>query len=96
MKIYRVKARPIAVGGPAAVAFIVAEDTEQALLLLRKDIDFSGYRMPPEELLVCEASREDVKAALGAVATHEIGVYGFTVLGDGDPGTPPAAVSQAP
>ena len=94
MKIFYVSAEPLSAEGPPASAVVVAEDPEQALLLLRKDINFSGYRLPPAELTECPAAREDVRRVLGAAATHEIGVYGFTVLGTADsedPGTPPAA-----
>ena len=49
-------------------------------MLLRKDIDFSGYRMPPAELMPYEAAPEEVRRMLGEVAAHEIGVYLFTLL----------------
>lgn len=96
MKIYRVIAEPVAADAPPARAYVVAHDPDQAVMLLRKDIDFSGYRLPPAEMVVLEAPPEEVERVLGAAAGHEIGVYAFQVLGAGEaaePGTPPAAAS---
>jgi hypothetical protein len=94
MKLFYVKAEPIAGDGPSAAAVVVAQDVHEALILLRKDIDFSGYRMPPAEVTPYEAAPEQVRRLLGEAASHEIGVYGFSVLGPAGPehaGTPPAA-----
>lgn len=96
MNTYHVRAEPLSGEGPSAIAIVVAENREQALLLLRKDYNFSGYRLPPAEMRPFEASNEQVSQVLGAPAAHEIGVYGFTTLGeDGDKAVnvPPAAVS---
>ena len=46
MKIFRVMAEPLDGDGLPAIAFIVAKDFDEAILLLRKDINFSGYRLP--------------------------------------------------
>lgn len=96
MKVFYVRAEPVAAPGPSAIAIVVANDAHQALLLLRKDADFSGFHLPPVEMLPYEAAPDEVRRALGDADAHEIGVYGFTVLGDADPqheGTPPAAAS---
>ncbi|HKS88878.1 MAG TPA: hypothetical protein VJR70_05510 [Stellaceae bacterium] len=96
MMTFHVKAEPLASEGPIAIAIVVAEDEEQALLLLRKDINFSGYRMPPAELRQLETSNEQLRQALGGAVAQEIGVYGFTTLGPAEAdeiGAPPAAVS---
>ena len=94
MKVFYVSAEPVEGDGPPAAAVVVARDAQEALLLLRKDIDFSGFGMPPAELTPYEAAPEEVRRLLGDVAAHEIGVYLFTVLEPADPetaSTPPAA-----
>ena len=96
MQSFLIKAEPLDANGRPAVAVVIAEDPEQALLLLRKDIDFSGYRLPPAEMVSYEASHAEIRRVLGETATHEIGVYGFRVLGSQrgqDWQTPPQAVS---
>jgi hypothetical protein len=94
MKVFYIRAEPVEGDGPPAAAIVVAHDAHQALVLLRKDTDFSGYHLPPAELTPYEAAPEEVRRLLGEVASHEIGVYLFTVLGPAEPehaGTPPAA-----
>ena len=94
MKVFYVRAEPVEPPGPSAIAIVVAHDAHQALLLLRKDVNFSGYHLPPAEMLPYEAAPEDVQRLLGDTAAHEIGVYGFTVLAAAHPqhaGTPPAS-----
>ena len=96
MKTFHVRAEPLAEEGPIAIAIVVAEDEEEALLMLRKDENFSGYRLPPTELRPLETSNEQLRQALGDGVAQEIGVYGFTTLGGADAdeiGGPPAAVS---
>lgn len=96
MKVFCVRGEPIEVDGPSAVAIVVAQDAHQALMLLRKDVNFSGYHLPPAEMVPYEAAPEEVRRLLGEAAAHEIGVYGFTVLDHAEaltPGTPPAAAS---
>lgn len=65
-----------------ASAFVVADDEDEAVLLLRKDIDFTGYRLPPFEMTTFDASSTQVHRALGTAASTEKGVYAFTT---GDP-----------
>ena len=94
MKIFYVRAEPVEGDGPPAAAIVVAHDAHQALILLRKDVDFSGYYLPPAEMMPFEAAPEEIRRLLGEAAAHEIGVYGFRVLGPAGPqhaGTPPAA-----
>jgi hypothetical protein len=96
MKIFYVRAEPITAERPSAIAIVVARSAREAVLLLRKDYNFSGYRLPPAEMTPYEASPEQVRDRLGETAAHEIGVYRFTVLDRADPlnaGAPPAAVS---
>jgi hypothetical protein len=95
MKVFCVKAEPVSGDGPPAAAIVVAHDAHQAVVLLRKDVNFSGYHLPPAEMVPYEAAPEDVRRVLGETAAHEIGVYRFAVL---EPevlhraGTPPAAL----
>ena len=93
MQIFQVRVEPVGAASPDAGAIVVAEDTRQAVALMRNDGRFSGYRLPPIVMLPVPASREEVRRALGATATHEAGVYGFAILEDAedDPDTPPAA-----
>ena len=94
MKVFCVKAEPVAGGGPPSAAIVVAKDAHEALVLLRKDANFSGYHLPPAEMVPYEAAPEDIRLLLGEAASHEIGVYRFAVLepaGAGDAGPPPAA-----
>lgn len=80
MKVFYVRAEPVEEDGAPAAAIVVARDAHEAVVLLRKDVDFSGYRMPPAELTPYEAAPEEVRRLLGSVAAHEIGVYLFTLL----------------
>ena len=96
MRIFYIRTEPLVAEGSPATAFVVAEDADEAILLLRKDINFSGYRLPPAELTPYAATNDEVRRVLGDAAAHEKGVYGFTVLGPGAPekaGTPPQALS---
>jgi hypothetical protein len=96
MRMVYVRAEPVAGDGPSAPAIVVAQHAHQALVPLRKDIDFSGYHLPPAEMVPYEAAPEEAQRILGEAAAHEIGVYGFRVLrlaDPQDPNTPPAAVS---
>jgi hypothetical protein len=77
MQVFYVRAEPLAASGVEATAFVVADDPEEALLLLRKDFNFSGYRLPPLEMTALDASRISVREALGDTAPTEKGVYGF-------------------
>lgn len=97
MRMFYVRAEPVAGDGPSAAAIVVAQDAHQALVLLRKDVDFSGYHLPPAEMLPYEAAPEEAPPMLGEAAAREIGVYGFRVLGPADPqdpNTPPAATAR--
>ncbi|HEX5453275.1 MAG TPA: hypothetical protein VFX06_05735 [Stellaceae bacterium] len=94
MQIFDVRVEPLGAAGPDARAIVIAQDEGQAVALMRNDGRFSGYRLPPAEMVRCSASRADVRRALGDTATHEIGVYAFAVLGEpgASPATPPAAL----
>lgn len=95
MNTYHVRAEPLSGEGPSAIAIVVAENPEQALLLLRKDQNFSGYRLPPAEMRPFETSNEQVRSVLGGGGADEVGVYGFTTLGEAEPeeaDSPPAGL----
>ncbi|MBV9858724.1 MAG: hypothetical protein JO038_01260 [Alphaproteobacteria bacterium] len=84
--IFFVRAEPLEGPGQHATAVVVAEDAEEAVLLLRKDFDFSGYKLPPLEIRPHAADSEQVRRALGDAASQEKGVYGFApVEGAGPP-----------
>jgi hypothetical protein len=77
MQVFYVRAESLADPGVEATAFVIAEDPDEAVLLLRKDVNFSGYRLPPVEMTALDASRISVREALGDTAPTEKGVYGF-------------------
>ena len=86
MLVFHVKAEPVAASGPPATAYVVAEDADEAVLLLRKDIAFSGYRLPPAEMTPVVASAAEVRRALGDAAAQEKGVYAFQAPQQAAPG----------
>ena len=88
MRIFQVVAEPVDGNGPPASAVVVAEDANEALILLRKDINFSGYRLPPAKLTPVEIDAAEVRHVLGEDAMHEKGVYGFRLLGEATPTLP--------
>jgi hypothetical protein len=88
MIVYRVLAEPLDRKSPPASAFVVAKDPDEAVLLLRKDINFSGYAMPPVEMTACLVDADEVKEALGDDASHEKGVYAFRLVGVETPTLP--------
>lgn len=90
MIVFKVRAEPIDGDGPPATAFVVAKDSDEAILLLRKDINFSGYRLPPVEMTACLVDADEVRVVLGDDAAHEKGVYGFQPVGAETPALPSA------
>ena len=86
MKIFKVIAEPLDRAEPPAVAFVVAEDADEAMILLRKDIDFSGYALPPAEMIPMSIHMSEVRRLFGEDAAHEKWVYGFHLIG-ADPAT---------
>ena len=81
MRIFQVVAEPVDGNGPPARAVVVAKDMDEALILLRKDVNFSGYRLPPAKLTPVTIDAAEVRHVLGDDAAHEKGVYGFRLLG---------------
>jgi hypothetical protein len=88
MMVFKVCAEPLDANQPPAEAYVVAKDPDEAILLLRKDINFSGYRLPPVEMTACIVDADEVRAALGEDAAHEKGVYGFHLVGAETPPLP--------
>jgi hypothetical protein len=78
MKVFYVRSERIEPPPESAFAFVVAKDADEAVLLLRKDINFTGYTLPPLEMRMCEISAAEVRRAFGDTAATEKGVYGFT------------------
>jgi len=79
--VFQVRAEPLDANAPLAAAFVVAKDYDEAVLLLRKDINFSGYALPPVEMTACLVDADEVREALGDDAAHEKGVYAFHLIG---------------
>jgi hypothetical protein len=88
MIVFNVRAEPLDGNGPPAGAFVVAKNADEAVLLLRKDINFTGYRLPPVEMVACLVDADEVRAVLGDDAAHEKGVYGFHLIGAETPALP--------
>src|SRR5206468_9127096 len=88
MMVLKVGAEPLDANAPPAEAFVVAKDYDEAILLLRKDINFSGYVLPPLEMTACLVDADEVREALGKNAAPEKGAYGFHLIGADTP-TPP-------
>ena len=88
MKVFKVIAEPLDTAGPPAAAIVVAKNADEAMILLRKDINFSGYVLPPAEMVPMEVDTEEVRRVLGEDAAHEKGVYGFRLIGAETPPLP--------
>jgi hypothetical protein len=58
------------------------------MILLRKDINFAGYALPPAEMAPVSIDTEEVRRVLGEDAAHEKGVYGFRLIGAETPPLP--------
>jgi len=80
MMVFKVRAEPLDANAAPAAAFVVAKDYDEAILLLRKDINFSGYVLPPQDMTACIVDADEVREALGEDAAHEKGVYAFHLL----------------
>jgi hypothetical protein len=86
MRVFQIRARSLDDPRPDAGAIVVAKDADEAMILLRKDINFSGYALPPAEM--APVSIEEVRRVLGEDAAHEKGVYGFRLIGAETPPLP--------
>lgn len=77
MQVFFVRAQGLDDPQAEATAFVVADCEADVEMLLKKDFNFTGYRMPPIEISSFDASRAEVREALGDLAHTEKGVYGF-------------------
>jgi hypothetical protein len=88
MRIFQIRARSLDDPRPDAGAIVVAQDADEAMILLRKDINFAGYALPPAEMAPVSIDTEEVRRVLGEDAAHEKGVYGFRLIGAETPPLP--------
>jgi hypothetical protein len=88
MRVFQVRARSFDDPRPDAGAIVVAENADEAMILLRKDINFAGYALPPAEMAPVSIDTEEVRRVLGEDAAHEKGVYGFRLIGAETPPLP--------
>jgi len=88
MKVFQIRARSLDDPRPDAGAIVVAKDADEAMILLRKDINFAGYALPPDEMAPVSIDTEEVRRVLGEDAAHEKGVYGFRLIGAETPPLP--------
>jgi hypothetical protein len=58
------------------------------MILLRKDINASGYALPPAEIVPVSIDAAEVERVLGEDALHEKGVYDFHLIGAETPPLP--------
>src|SRR5438045_2340403 len=68
MRVFQVRLEPPGGAGPPAGAIVVAEDPYEAMILLRKDINLSGYALPPAEMIPVSIDTEEVRRVLGEPA----------------------------
>jgi hypothetical protein len=80
MRVFQIRARSLDDPRPDAGAIVVAKDADEAIILLRKDINFAAYALPPTEMIPVDIDAEEVRRVLGEDAAHEKGVYGFLLL----------------
>jgi len=88
MRVFQIRARSLDDPRPDAGAIVVAKDADEAIILLRKDINFAGYALPPAEMAPVSIDTEEVRRVLGEDAAHEKGVYGFRLIGAETPPLP--------
>ena len=88
MRVFQIRARSLDDPRPDAGAIVVAQDADEAMILLRKDINFPGYALPPAEMAPVSIDTEEVRRVLGEDAAHEKGVYGFRLIGAETPPLP--------
>jgi hypothetical protein len=88
VRVFQIRARSLDEPRPDAGAIVVAKDADEAMILLRKDINFAGYALPPAEMIPVDIDAEEVRRVLGEDATHEKGVYGFHLIGAETPPLP--------
>jgi len=88
MKVFQIRARSLDDPRPDAGAIVVAKDADEAMILLRKDINFAGYALPPAEMAPVSIDTEEVRRVLGEDAAHEKGGYGFRLIGAETPPLP--------
>ena len=88
MRVFQIRARSLDDPRPDAGAIVVAKDADEAMILLRKDINFAGYALPPAEMAPVSNDTEEVRRVLGEDAAHEKGVYGFRRIGAETPPLP--------
>jgi hypothetical protein len=88
MRVFQVRAESVDDPRPDAGAIVVAKDADEAVTLLRKDINFAGYALPPAEMVPVSIDTEEVRRVLGGDAAHEKGVFAFHLLGTQTPPLP--------
>jgi len=88
MRVFQVRAESLDDLRPDAGAIVVAKNADEAMILLRKDINFAGYALPPAEMMPVSIDAEEVRRVLGEDAAHEKGIYGFHLIGAETPPLP--------
>ena len=88
MRVFQVRAVSLDDPRPDAGAIVVAKDIDEAMILLRKDINFAGYALPPAEMIPVDIDADEVRRVLGGDAAHEKGIYDFHLIGIETPPLP--------
>ena len=75
MRVFYTLAQHLEERGTRRAAFVVAEDPEEALLLLKKSVHFSGFALPPIELTEHGEGAAAIRQMLGDRNPSEKGVF---------------------
>ncbi|TMK27519.1 MAG: hypothetical protein E6G69_15545 [Alphaproteobacteria bacterium] len=65
MRVFQIRARSLDDPRPDAGAIVVAQDADEAMILLRKDINFAGYALPPAEMIPVDIDAAALALRLG-------------------------------
>lgn len=75
MRVFRIIARHLERPHRRRTAHVVAENPDEAVLLLKKSIHFWDYAMPPEKIADLGDSEAEIGRVRGAASHTEKGVF---------------------
>ena len=86
MKVFYALAQHLDLRNTRRPAFIVADDPEEAILLMKKSVHFWDYAIPPIELTEHGEGQQAVARVLGVDRPTEKGVYPIEIREPAAPG----------